>query len=303
MAFAFANAIAYVEAVLAHGVAVDDFAPRLSWIFNTHTNFFEEIAKYRALRRMWATHHARPLRRPRPALAAAAHAHADRRLDADAAAAREQHRARGAAGARGGARRRAVARALLLRRGDRDPDRARADARGAHAADPGRGDRRDRHRRSARRLVLRRGADRRARAPGAGSCWPRWSASAERSRRSRRASTSARSTRRPTARRWRSSRASASSSASTATARATIPSRSLPGRSRARRAGQIARLASVRAARDGAAVESALAALRADLRASRGQCAARDRRRRARRATLGEICGAMREMFGEYKPA
>jgi methylmalonyl-CoA mutase N-terminal domain/subunit len=55
MAFALANAIAYVEAVLAHGVAVDDFAPRLSWIFNTHTNFFEEIAKYRALRRMWAT--------------------------------------------------------------------------------------------------------------------------------------------------------------------------------------------------------------------------------------------------------
>jgi methylmalonyl-CoA mutase N-terminal domain/subunit len=55
MAFAFANAIAYVEAVLAHGIAVDDFAPRLSWIFNTHTSFFEEIAKYRALRRMWAT--------------------------------------------------------------------------------------------------------------------------------------------------------------------------------------------------------------------------------------------------------
>jgi methylmalonyl-CoA mutase, N-terminal domain len=55
MAFAFANAIAYVEAVLARDIAVDDFAPRLSWIFNTHTNFFEEIAKYRALRRMWAT--------------------------------------------------------------------------------------------------------------------------------------------------------------------------------------------------------------------------------------------------------
>ena len=55
MAFGLANAIAYVEAVLAHGIAVDEFAPRLSWIFNTHTNFFEEIAKYRALRRMWAT--------------------------------------------------------------------------------------------------------------------------------------------------------------------------------------------------------------------------------------------------------
>jgi methylmalonyl-CoA mutase, N-terminal domain len=54
MAFAVANAIAYVQAALDRGVAVDDFAPRLSWIFNTHTDFFEEIAKYRALRRLWA---------------------------------------------------------------------------------------------------------------------------------------------------------------------------------------------------------------------------------------------------------
>ena len=49
--FARRNAIAYVEAVLERGVGVDEFAPRLSWIFNTHMNFFEEIAKYRALRR------------------------------------------------------------------------------------------------------------------------------------------------------------------------------------------------------------------------------------------------------------
>jgi len=54
MGFALANAIAYVEAVVERGVAVDEFAPRLSWIFNTHMNFFEEVAKYRALRRMWA---------------------------------------------------------------------------------------------------------------------------------------------------------------------------------------------------------------------------------------------------------
>ena len=55
MAFALANAIAYVEAVLERGIDVDEFAPRLSWIFNTHMNFFEEIAKYRALRRLWAS--------------------------------------------------------------------------------------------------------------------------------------------------------------------------------------------------------------------------------------------------------
>jgi methylmalonyl-CoA mutase N-terminal domain/subunit len=54
IAFSFANAIAYVEAVRERGVEVDAFAPRLSWIFNTHMNFFEEIAKYRALRRLWA---------------------------------------------------------------------------------------------------------------------------------------------------------------------------------------------------------------------------------------------------------
>jgi methylmalonyl-CoA mutase N-terminal domain/subunit len=54
IAFSFANAIAYVEAVQQRGVDVDNFAPRLSWIFNTHINFLEEIAKYRALRRLWA---------------------------------------------------------------------------------------------------------------------------------------------------------------------------------------------------------------------------------------------------------
>jgi methylmalonyl-CoA mutase N-terminal domain/subunit len=54
MAFTLANAIAYVEAALQRGVEVDDFAPRISWIFNTQNSFFEEVAKYRALRRMWA---------------------------------------------------------------------------------------------------------------------------------------------------------------------------------------------------------------------------------------------------------
>jgi methylmalonyl-CoA mutase N-terminal domain/subunit len=54
IAFSFANAIAYIEAVSERGIDVDSFAPRLSWIFNTHINFLEEIAKYRALRRLWA---------------------------------------------------------------------------------------------------------------------------------------------------------------------------------------------------------------------------------------------------------
>jgi methylmalonyl-CoA mutase N-terminal domain/subunit len=54
MAFTFANAITYIEAALERGVSVDDVGPRISWIFNTQNNFLEEVAKYRALRRMWA---------------------------------------------------------------------------------------------------------------------------------------------------------------------------------------------------------------------------------------------------------
>ena len=52
--FTFANACTYIEAALAKGLNVDEFAGRISWIFNTHNNFFEEVAKYRALRRLWA---------------------------------------------------------------------------------------------------------------------------------------------------------------------------------------------------------------------------------------------------------
>ena len=54
IAFTIANGIAYVEAAIAAGLAVDDFAPRLSFFWNAHNNLFEEVAKYRAARRMWA---------------------------------------------------------------------------------------------------------------------------------------------------------------------------------------------------------------------------------------------------------
>jgi len=54
VAFTLANAIAYVQAALDVGLAVDDFAPRLSFFFACHMNLFEEIAKFRAARRMWA---------------------------------------------------------------------------------------------------------------------------------------------------------------------------------------------------------------------------------------------------------
>ena len=54
VAFTLANGIAYVEAALRAGLKVDDFAPRLSFFFNAHMDFFEEIAKFRAARRLWA---------------------------------------------------------------------------------------------------------------------------------------------------------------------------------------------------------------------------------------------------------
>jgi methylmalonyl-CoA mutase, N-terminal domain len=54
LAFTLADGFAYVEAALERGLDVDDFAPRLSFFFNAHIDFFEEIAKYRAARRIWA---------------------------------------------------------------------------------------------------------------------------------------------------------------------------------------------------------------------------------------------------------
>jgi methylmalonyl-CoA mutase N-terminal domain/subunit len=54
LAFTLANGFAYVEAGMGAGLGVDEFAPRLSFFFNGHIDFFEEIAKYRAARRIWA---------------------------------------------------------------------------------------------------------------------------------------------------------------------------------------------------------------------------------------------------------
>jgi methylmalonyl-CoA mutase N-terminal domain/subunit len=55
LAFTFANAITYVQAALERGLDIDAFGPRLSFFFDTHNNFLEEIAKFRAARRIWAS--------------------------------------------------------------------------------------------------------------------------------------------------------------------------------------------------------------------------------------------------------
>ena len=63
LAFTLADAIAYVEAAVARGLDVDDFAGRLSFFFAAWSELFEEVAKFRVARRMWATIMQRALRR------------------------------------------------------------------------------------------------------------------------------------------------------------------------------------------------------------------------------------------------
>src|SRR5690606_22488666 len=54
VAFTLADGVEYVKAALAAGLDIDEFAPRLAFFFNVHNNFIEEVAKFRAARRMWA---------------------------------------------------------------------------------------------------------------------------------------------------------------------------------------------------------------------------------------------------------
>ena len=164
LAFTIADGMAYVEAALARGLRIDDFAPRLSFFFNSHSDFFEEIAKFRASRRVWSKlmterYHAenersawmrfhtqtagvsltpqQPLNNlTRVAIQAlAAVLGGTQSLHTDA-----------------------HDEALAV------PDRRGRAAGPAPAADHRRGDRRGRHGGSARRLVVRRGPDRRDRA-------------------------------------------------------------------------------------------------------------------------------------------
>ncbi len=67
--FTLANAIAYVQAAIDAGLEVDEFGPRLAFFFNGHNNVFQEVAKFRAVRRMWARIMQRALRRRGRAIA------------------------------------------------------------------------------------------------------------------------------------------------------------------------------------------------------------------------------------------
>ena len=98
VAFTLANGMTYVQAAIDAGLDVDKFAPRLSFFFNAHSNFLEEVAKFRAARRMWARIMRDHFKAKNPKSLDAALPHPDRRLDPDRAAAGEQHRAHRAAG-------------------------------------------------------------------------------------------------------------------------------------------------------------------------------------------------------------
>ncbi len=87
VAFTLANGIAYVQAALDGGLHVDNFGPRLSFFFNAHNNFLEEVAKFRAARRMWARIMRGTIQSSKPAFVDAAISCANRRLYPHSAAA------------------------------------------------------------------------------------------------------------------------------------------------------------------------------------------------------------------------
>ena len=80
VAFTLANGIAYVQAAIEAGLDVDDFAAQLSFFFNAHNNFLEEVAKFRAARRLWASIMQDRFGAKNPRSLHAALPHPDRRL-------------------------------------------------------------------------------------------------------------------------------------------------------------------------------------------------------------------------------
>ena len=213
LAFTLANGIAYCEAAVAAGLSPDAFGERLSFFFNAHNHFFQEVAKFRAARRLWARIMTERFGATNPR-ATALRFHAQTGGSTLTAQQPENERRPGRdPGAVGGRGRRAVDPHELLRRGPGASQRARGAHRAPDAADPRARGRRHGHRGPARRRVLHRGADGRARGARAGADRAHRRAG-RRGRGDRgRASSRARSRLRRSATRPRSRRASASSSA------------------------------------------------------------------------------------------
>ena len=168
LAYTLADGFAYVELGLSRGLDVDEFAPGLSFFFDAHVDFFEEIAKFRAARRIWARWMRDVLRRHDRTRPVPAVPHADGWRLADRAAAVQQRRAHGGGGARRGSRWHELVAHQRLGRGPGTAVGAGRRDRAAHAAGAARGDRGGRRDRPARRIVVRRGDDRPHRGRGRG---------------------------------------------------------------------------------------------------------------------------------------
>ena len=155
LAFTLADAIAYVEGALARGLDVDGFAGRLSFFFAAWSELFEEVAKFRAARRMWARIMRDRFGATRPPLDDVPLPRPDGGQLADRAVDRQQRRAHHDPGAGGGAGRHAEPAHERPRRGAGAADRGIGPPGPAHAADPGPRGRRHRDARPAGRLLLR----------------------------------------------------------------------------------------------------------------------------------------------------
>ena len=158
LAFTLADGFHYVDQCLARGLNVDEFAPRLSFFFNAHNDLFEEVAKYRAARAVWADRLRNHYGAAQRGLVEAAVSRPNGRLFAAGQAARGEPDSRRLPGAGGRAGRMPVAAHQQHGRNARAALGARGHAGPAHAAGVGPRDGRDQHGRSAGRQLFRRNA-------------------------------------------------------------------------------------------------------------------------------------------------
>ena len=137
--FTLANGVAYVRAATEAGMAVDDFAPRISFFFASHNNLFEEAAKFRAARRMWAHMMREEFGARDPKSWMLRFPYSDWRRHPDSPAARKQHRPGGIPMPCGGTGRHAEPAFQWIRRGPGIAHRTCRHACTPYAADPRRG--------------------------------------------------------------------------------------------------------------------------------------------------------------------